>query len=222
MSRLETDHPTASQIVDLYHRMFCDSQESYKMSWLGIPTIQNPNDIWIIQELISRLKPNFIVETGTWLGGSAIIYAMIQDQVNPRGRIITIDKGDSVDRKNLPSIAGKVDFLVGDSLDPVILYEVGRRVTGSRVMVMLDSDHRKDHVLKEMYAYSSLVSVDSYMIVQDTNVNGHPVLPDFGPGPMEAVEEFLKNRDDFEVDHHQERLLFTMHANGFLRRVRSC
>ena len=87
-------------------------------------------------------------------------------------------------------------------------------------MVLLDSDHHKTHVLAEMRAYAPLVTVGSYLIVQDTNVNGHPVAPDFGPGPMEAVLEFLASDDRFESDRTQERLFFTMHPRGYLRRVR--
>lgn len=88
------------------------------------------------------------------------------------------------------------------------------------VMVILDSDHRKDHVLKELRAYSQYVTVDSYLIVEDTNINGHPVYPDYGPGPMEAVEESLKEDDRFAVDRTKEKLLLTFNPGGYLRRVR--
>jgi len=92
-------------------------------------------------------------------------------------------------------------------------------VKGS-VMVLLDSDHRMPHVLAEMRAYAPLVSEGSYLVVQDTDINGHPVLPGFGPGPMEAVTEFLSGDDRFQVDRDQERLMFTMHPGGYLKRVR--
>jgi cephalosporin hydroxylase len=214
--------PPLPQVIDLYHSAFYKSQEAWKMSWLGIPTIQNPNDIWVTQELISRLKPDFIVETGTWKGGSAAIWAMVQDQVNPRGRVITIDIRDFRDHKALPPILrSKVDFIVAtSSTAPEVVADVSRRVAGRSAMVLLDSDHRKAHVLAEMRAYAPLVTVGSYLIVQDTNVNGHPVAPDFGPGPMEAVLEFLASDDRFESDRTQERLLFTMHPRGYLRRIR--
>ena len=83
---------------------------------------------------------------------------------------------------------------------PDVVAEVARRVGGGRTMVLLDSDHRMAHVLAELRAYADLVSPGSYLIVQDTNVNGHLVLPGFGPGPMEAVREFLATDDRFEVD----------------------
>jgi cephalosporin hydroxylase len=210
-----------SEVVDVYHQAFYSSAESWKMTWLGIPTIQNPNDIWVTQELITRLKPDFIVEAGTWRGGSAVLWAMIQDQVHPRGRVITIDIESFVDHATLPPIGRqKVDFLIGSSTDPKIVADVKRRVGSGSVMVLLDSDHRKAHVLDELRAYGPLVSVGSYLIVQDTDVNGHPVRPDFGPGPMEAVVEFLASDDRYTSDRTQERLLFSMHPRGYLRRVK--
>jgi cephalosporin hydroxylase len=87
-------------------------------------------------------------------------------------------------------------------------------------MVLLDSDHHAPHVLKELKAYAPLVSVGSYLIVQDTNVNGHPVLPRFGPGPGEAVGEFLAADDRFQIDRSREHLLFHMHPKGYLKRVK--
>jgi cephalosporin hydroxylase len=88
------------------------------------------------------------------------------------------------------------------------------------VLVILDSDHSKQHVLNELAAYAPLVTLGSYLIVQDTHVNGHPVEPMFGPGPMEALTEFLATNPDFVSDRGRERLMFTMHPNGYLRRIR--
>jgi cephalosporin hydroxylase len=214
--------PPLSEVVGLYHQAFYyASQTTVPMSWLGVETVQNPNDVWVTQELISRLKPDFVVETGTWKGGSACLWAMVQDQVNPAGRVITIDVQDYVDDAAMPPVFHrKVDSILGDSVDPRVVADVARRVGKGRVMVLLDSDHHAPHVLAEMRAYAPLVSVGSYMIVQDTDINGHPVLPEFGPGPMEAIAQFLQGDDRFEVDRTQERLMFTMHPGGYLKRVK--
>jgi cephalosporin hydroxylase len=85
-------------------------------------------------------------------------------------------------------------------------------------MVVLDSDHRRPHVLAELHRYAPLVSPASYLIVEDTNVNGHPVLPDFGPGPLEAVEDFLTESDDFFVDGSREKYFLTFNPGGYLCR----
>jgi len=88
-----------------------------------------------------------------------------------------------------------------------------------KAIVILDSDHGKEHVLDELRIYSRFVSRDSYLIVEDTNLNGHPVNPDFGPGPMEAVQDFLKNNDQFIIDKSREKFYLTFSPGGFLRRV---
>lgn len=209
-------------IIDGFHRLFYHNNGTWlRNRWFGLLTQQNPNDVWIIQEIIVEVKPDFIVETGTLYGGSAVLWAMILEQVNPQGRVITVDiENQTAEARQLRLFREKVDFLLGSSTDPKIVGEIRRRVEGKRVLVVLDSDHRKDHVLKEMESYGPLVSVGSYLIVQDSNVNGHPVFKDFGPGPMEAIEAFLASRQEFVPDPDRERLLFTMHPRGYLKRMK--
>lgn len=189
--------------------------------WLQVPTRQNPDDVWIIQEIISEVKPDVIVETGTFRGGSAMIWAMILREVNHRGKVLTIDVEGRISAELMPPVfRERVQTIVGDSIDPAVMSLVQQETRGKRVMVILDSDHSKQHVTAELKAYSTMVSVGSYIVVQDTMINGHPVLPEFGPGPMEAVNEFLGSTDEFIIDHSRERLLHTMHPKGYLKRVR--
>jgi cephalosporin hydroxylase len=238
------------QVVDRYHGLFYNSQSTWPSSkWVGVLTYQNPNDVWIHQDDISEVKPDFVVEAGTAAGGSAILWAMLLEQVNPKAKVITIDIVDQLefvksviesgtfpgasdpkvaaelvkgveDGLRLPIWKERVEFIKGSSTDPDIVARVTNRVRRRKTIVILDSDHRKDHVLMELKAYSPLVEAGSYLIVQDTNVNGHPVVKDFGPGPMEALEEFLATNTQFESDLTRERLLFTMHPKGYLKRMR--
>jgi cephalosporin hydroxylase len=213
------DHP----VVDQFHKLFYESTETWHSTkWLGIGALQNPNDVWITQEIISEVKPDLIVEAGTFMGGSAALWAMVLEQVNPNGRVITIDIEDRVpaEAHNLPIVKERVDFLRGSSTDPKIIDEIRRRADGKKVLVILDSDHSKNHVLDEMNAYGPMVTKGSYMIVQDTNINGHPVYPDFGPGPWEALDEYLPKNEQFQSDKSRERLMFTMHPRGYLKKVK--
>jgi cephalosporin hydroxylase len=213
---------THQEVADLYHQAFYDSPNTWRLNkWFGILTEQNPNDVWITQEIIVETQPDFIIETGTLCGGSATVWSTILEQVNPEGRVITIDIMDQAQQaRQLPIVQKHVDFLHGSSTATRIVDDVKNRVKGKKVLVILDSAHNKQHVLDELAAYAPLVTVGSYLIVQDTNLNGNPVSPTFGPGPMEALEEFLASNRDFEPDMERERLMFTMHPKGYLKRIR--
>ena len=214
--------PSESQqdIVDGFHRLYYDAAESggtwKNTTWLGVPTEKCPLDLWIYQEILNEARPDVIVETGTRWGGSALFLASMCDLLG-RGRVITIDIDVPGDRPR----HDRITYLLGSSTSRTIVDEVHGQARGSeRVMVVLDSDHSMDHVLAELRAYADVVNVSSYMIVEDTNVNGNPVLPGFGPGPMEAVNRFLHENDAFEVDRGWEKFLLTFNPGGFLRRVR--
>ena len=205
-----------------YYQMMYASSGLFNLRWLGIPIVQNPNDAWMTQEIISETKPDFIVETGTAQGGSAVVWAMIQREVTPDGRVITIDIEDMKRRQPiLQSLLNRIDFIIGSSTDPGIVEAIRNRVAGKRVMVILDSLHTMAHVANELESYSPMVNPGSYLIVQDTALNGHPVytVQHPGPGPWEAVDEFLASHPQFQVDKSREKLVFTMHPNGYLRRI---
>ncbi len=210
------------ELTDRFTALWGHSDDTWRQnSFLGVRTLQNPLDVWVTFEIIHKVKPDVIVETGTLYGGSAALWAMFLEQVNPEGRVITIDiENESAEARELPISRRRVDYLIGSSTDPEIVEEVRRRVAGKRVLVILDSAHYMDHVLDELRAYAPLVSRGSYIVVQDTAMNGHPTAPDYGPGPYEAVEAFLAETGDFVADRSRERLMMTNNPMGFLRRVR--
>jgi cephalosporin hydroxylase len=154
------------------------------------------------------------VETGTAHGGSALYLATLCETVGT-GEVVSVDIGPWPDRPAHP----RLTYLTASSTDPAVVARVAERATGAgTVLVVLDSDHRRDHVLAELRAYAPLVTPGSYLVVEDTNINGHPVYEAFGPGPMEAVQDFLKERDDFEADRSREKFLLTFNPGGWLRR----
>ena len=210
------------EIVDQFSNLWYDRPDTWRtMQWLGIPSHQNPMDVWIIQEILHELKPDFMVECGSFHGGSAALWATILENVNPDSKVISIDIEDKMQAaRELPIVKRRVEFIIGSSTAADVVEQVRRQVAGKKVVVLLDSDHRKAHVLEELKQYAPMVGVGGYIIVQDTNINGHPVLPGWGDGPWEAVDEFLKGNGAFEVDRRRERFLFTFSPNGYLRRVR--
>lgn len=162
------------------------------------------------------MRPDFILETGTRYGGSALYWAMVLEEVNPAGRVITIDIEDLVtDARYRALWKERIDFLVGSSTDPAIVAEVRRRVQGGRVLVILDSLHTPEHVYRELQAYSPLVDVGSYVIVQDTGL-GNILAYQLAAG---GVRQFLPEGSGFEVDERRERFMITNNVRGYLRRV---
>jgi cephalosporin hydroxylase len=105
-------------------------------------------------------------------------------------------------------------------VDPTIFAKIRQACDGKRTMAILDSDHSERHVLEELRLYSQLVTPGCYLICEDTNINGHPVLPSFGPGPHEALEQFLRESAGWLVDRDCERLLVTFNPSGYLLRLK--
>ncbi|KXB07237.1 cephalosporin hydroxylase [candidate division MSBL1 archaeon SCGC-AAA382C18] len=203
-----------------FHKLYYNSaftngtfQNTY---WLGIPAFKCPLDLWIYQEIIVDLKPDVIIEAGTAYGGSALFLASICDLVE-KGEVITIDIEEVDERPN----HNRIKYLTGSSVSIDIVDRVKSYIgEEEEVMVILDSDHSKDHVLEELRVYGNLVTEGQYLVVEDTNLNGNPVCPDNGPGPMEAVKEFLENNDRFQIDESKEKFYLTFSPRGYLRKSR--
>lgn len=207
------------RIVKQFHKFYYDANESggtWKDTfWMGTRTAKCPLDLWIYQEIIFEERPDVIIESGTYCGGTTLFLANVCDAVN-KGRILTVDIEDS---KGKPQHK-RITYLVGSSTAEGTVEKI-RRMIGSKdkVMVILDSEHHKGHVLNELELYSRFVSKGGYLIVEDTNLNGNPVLPGYGAGPMEAIQEFLKDNKDFVIDKTREKLYLTFNPNGFLQRI---
>ena len=230
---------TKQDIIDDFHKLsysaaFEEGLTWQHTKWLGVPMFKMPQDILTLTEVIGDVKPHLIIETGTAAGGSALFMATYLDAVG-NGKIVTVDIRP-IDR-NYPAHP-RIAYLGGrSSLDAEVLREVQSywdfyakthtygeapnqmSVPGGPVLVILDSDHAQAHVAKELDAYADFVTPGSYLIVEDTNVNGNPVLKEHGPGPHEALEEWLPNHPDFKIDHRMASYqLFSQHT--WVRRSR--
>jgi cephalosporin hydroxylase len=210
-------------VVDKFAQLYVESNVWGKTLWLGTPAYKCPLDLWMYQEILYRSRPDVIIETGTAAGGSALFLASICDLIG-NGRIVTIDIKDEAEvRKHLGSIKvrclpehPRITYVRGSSVDPEVVARVrGALSADDRAMLILDSDHSKEHVLAELRAYAPAVSEDCYVIVEDTIAD--QAAPGFG-GPGEAVEEFLAENPAFVVDKSCEKFLMTFNPGGYLRR----
>jgi len=205
--------------ADEFHRLYyARAGKTWGATFfLGVQTWKLPLDLWIYQEIIYSLKPDVIIETGTYHGGSALYLATVCDAVQ-NGLVITIDTRQKVKARVLRH--RRIRCIQGSSVDQKTVSRVRKLIPPrARVLVMLDSDHSKAHVLRELEIYSKLVSRGSYLIVEDTNVNGHPVFPEFGPGPLEAVRSFLRKNKRFKSDRSMEKFYVTFNPGGYLQRT---
>ena len=212
---------------------------SYNFEVAGRPIIQYPQDIVGLQEIIYKTKPDIIVETGIAHGGSIALSASclsildVIDDINPRDslrKVIGIDiniRSHNLEALNIHPLSFKWKLFEGSSIDKNIIDKVKKEIKPeNKVLVLLDSNHTHEHVLKELNLYADLVSINSYCIVYDTCIEFMPPnsFPnrdwDIGNNGFTAVKEWLKNKTNFVIDKKIEnKLLITVAPSGFLKRV---
>lgn len=206
---------------------------SYHFSWLGHPIIQFPQDIIALQEIIWRIKPDLIIETGIARGGSLIFSASILELLG-KGKILGIDI--QIRKENLKRIlehplSKRIKMIEGSSIDGNIIKKVYKISEKSKkILLILDSNHSYNHVLSELNAYSKLVKKGSYIVVFDTRIDDIPkkyskILMKGNwsnrNNPKIAVYEFLKQNKRFEIDNAiADKLLITVAPDGFLRCIK--
>jgi cephalosporin hydroxylase len=184
------------------------------MRWRGVSLLKPPTDMWTYQELICEIKPDLIIETGSYRGGSALFMRDILNMVHPSGRIISIDIDDKTisEKAKVPGI----EFYKGSSVADETLVHVKATIKAyncERVMVILDSDHSEPHVSKELDLYSPLVTVGSIIIIEDTSPQNND------PGPKLAVDSWSLRQRGFRKNVMAEKFMLTFCRDGFWERM---
>ena len=214
-------------ISQLWTKVSFHNRVVYEPTWLGIPIIQEPADIVMMQELIWQEKPDVIIETGVAHGGSAILYASVLELLG-KGEVVGVDV--EIREHNRKAIiehplSKRIQLIEGNSIDPVIVKKVEDFVKDKpKVLVILDSNHSYEHVFQELQLYSKFVSLGSYMVTMD---GIQKMLADNPTGksewkydnPLRAIQDFLKDNSQWKVDPHYNRLHITYTPQGFLKKV---
>ena len=240
--RAEREHLWAEHgdVLTAFHRVFYAAKCTWRTAvWRGKTMMKAPGDVLMYAEIVQEMRPDLIIETGTAEGGSALFLRDMQRVAGVTdGLVVTVELepkqySDAVVQPGLIR-------LIGSSTHQVIFDTIGEMATrAARVMVILDSDHRAEHVARELELYAQMVSVGQWLIVEDTNLNhevplnltkdwwcsknGVPLdaseYPRYAPGPREALEAWLPSHPEFRVERYCERFLATFNPEGYLLRI---
>jgi cephalosporin hydroxylase len=204
-----------------YHLWYYQKRIWDTTTWIGVKTLKSPSDMWNYQEILTSLKPSLVIEFGTRFGGSALFFADVMRQIGNRFRLLSVD----VDASNISDRTRSdpdVELLTLSSVDPRVAERIAnlRREYPGPVFAILDSDHAEAHVFAEMQSLRAVLVPGDYLIVEDTNVNGHPVYASHGAGPFEAMDKYFQaHPDDYRRDDAREaKFGFTFATKGFLIR----
>lgn len=185
-----------------------------KTSYLGVPALKNPLDFWVYQEIIFARKPDVIIEIGNYFGGSTLALAHLCDAIG-KGSIIAID----ISHKEIyPQVRNhpRITMMEGDACS--LVERVREKIpVNDRVMIIEDSSHTCEGTLNILNAYCGFIKQGDYFIVED-GICHHGLDAGPIPGPYEAVEQFIQQHSEFEIDREKESFVITWNPKGFLRK----
>jgi len=234
------------QAVHSFHDELVHVKYAYNFFWLGVPILQEPQDLQAIQEIFWEVKPDLIIETGIAYGGSLIMSASMLalldyceatergETLDPRAskrQVVGIDieiRPHNREAIEAHPLAHLIEMVEGSSVAPDVVEQVKAVAEGyKKILVFLDSNHTHEHVLAELEAYAPLTSVGSYCVVCDTGIEDLPegTTSDrpWGKGnnPKTAVWAFLKENKDFVIDKTiDSKLIITGSPDGYLKRIK--
>jgi cephalosporin hydroxylase len=208
-------------VIDAFHFIwYMDKSTHAQNTFLGFPMDQLPMDSWLYQELLCRERPRFIFQTGIDHGGSLLYFATMLDLLHAPADALVIGVDIRLSESARRLTHPRIRLIEGSSTDPAIVARVRELAPAQYGLVSLDSDHSKEHVLRELELYSPLTEPGRHLVVEDCNVNGHPVYQSHGVGPTEAVDQFLHANQDFSRDDGLwRRNGLSFHQGGWLMRA---
>lgn len=205
-----------------------ENRLAYEIDWLGVPVIQTPEDLVLLQELIFKVKPDFIVEIGIAHGGGMIFEASLLELLG-KGKIIGVDiEIREHNRRVIEAhpLAKRIEMIQSSSISEETVQKLKKRIPkNSKVIVCLDSNHFKDHVLRELELYQDFIIPGCYIVVFDTIASKVAEMKIenkkyINNGPKEAIDAFLKLNDNFEIDKQFNKLYVSHSPSGYLKRVK--
>ena len=207
--------------VEKYHLWYYNTEVWDKTTFLGIPCLKSVSDMWNYQEIIFELKPSLIIEFGAYKGGATLYFSEILKMIGTNSKVLTVElKPYRIDERVRSN--PHIEVLECSTLEPLVAKRIKdlREEFPGAAFTILDSKHHKEHVLGEMKNLRNVLRRGDYLIVEDSNINGHPVSPGWGEGPMEAILAYEREfPSDYIHDTGREcKFGFTFAPKGFLIR----
>ncbi|MEN3943130.1 CmcI family methyltransferase [Prosthecobacter sp. SYSU 5D2] len=205
---------------------------NYNFTWMGRPVIKFPGDMIVQQELMWKLKPDLVIETGIAHGGSLVFSASMMEMMGYEGEVVGIDidiRPHNREALEAHPLMKRITMYEGSSVDTKIVEKVRQHTVGKRcVMVILDSLHSHEHVYQELRAYGEMVTLGSYCLVTDTYVEffpkghfSHNRPWDVGNNPYTGMKQYLSETDLFTTDPVPDRkAVITENTEGYLLRIK--
>jgi cephalosporin hydroxylase len=214
-------------LANLWIKVAAEHRLMYETTWLGRPIIQFPSDVVMIQELLWKVRPDLVIETGVAHGGSLVLSASLLELIG-KGKVIGIDieiRPDNRAAIEAHPLKSRIELIEGSSIDSETSAIAHKHAAGAQsVMVILDSNHSQSHVLREMELYGPLVTTGSYLVTHD---GAQAWVSDMPRGkaewkldnPLRAIHEFLASHKEFRIDPQCNRLGITSSPDGYLKRL---
>jgi cephalosporin hydroxylase len=225
MTDQQTTEQADQEIIDAFHLLWYERRQRQtwrNTTWMGAELQQCPLDLWIYQELIHKARPEVFVEVGIKRGGLtryiADLFGLIHGRDKRHGRVVGVDISVAAAREAVGRHK-RITLVEGSSVDEHVFEQVRKECGGRPAMVLLDSDHAEAHVRAELELYHTLIGAGGYLIVNDTNIGGHPALDWKESSPWDAVHDFVSVHPEFEIDRECEKHMLTQCPDGFLHRV---
>ena len=216
-----------AMLSNLWVKAAAEHRLNYEPTWLGRNIIQFPTDVVAMQELLWKVRPDVVVETGVAHGGSLVLSASILELIG-KGKVIGVDieiRPHNRAAIEAHPLSKRIELVESSSIAPETLQAVRQRIGDAKtVLVVFDSNHTHAHVLQELELYAPLVTPGSYMVVNDGAQEWVWEMPRGkrewkGNGPLEAIRDFLATHKEFRVDPHYTRFGITSSPEGYLRRL---
>ncbi len=224
----QKDDPGLAEAAERWLEASAKNRIDYEIEWFGVPVIQTAEDIVLMQELIFSVRPDYVIETGIAHGGGLIFYASMFEVLG-KGEVIGVDiEIRQHNRRVIEAhpLCKRIRMIEGDSTSEEVAAEIAGVVgRGASVIVCLDSNHYRKHVLNELRLYSRFIKPGGYMVVFDTVTSslaekGACHESYIGNGPMEAIADFLAENSDFIIDSGYNKLWTSTSRDGYLKRIK--